>query len=112
MMRLLVSAKATDANTFVMQMKEPYYPMLTELAVTRPFAFVSPKVMKNGKTKDGITSFVGSGPWILTEHVIDEYSVFERNENYWGKKPSVVSLSKSFPTIRRVSLLSRRVKPI
>lgn len=88
MMRLLVSAKATDANTFVMQMKEPYYPMLTELAVTRPFAFVSPKVMKNGKTKDGITSFVGSGPWILTEHVIDEYSVFERNENYWGKKPA------------------------
>ena len=87
-MRLLVSAKATDANTFVMQMKEPYYPMLTELAVTRPFAFVSPKVMKNGKTKDGITSFVGSGPWILTEHVIDEYSVFERNENYWGKKPA------------------------
>ena len=61
---LLVTAKATDANTFVMQMKEPYYPMLTELAVTRPFAFVSPKVMKNGKTKNGITSNVGSGPRI------------------------------------------------
>ncbi|MDO5532495.1 nickel ABC transporter substrate-binding protein [Sutterella sp.] len=88
MMRLLVSAKATDAETFVITMKEPYYPMLTELAVTRPFAFVSPKVMKDGKTKDGVTSFIGSGQWILKEHVIDEYSVFERNENYWGKKPA------------------------
>jgi nickel transport system substrate-binding protein len=88
MMRLLVSAKATDANTFVMRMSKPYYPMLTELAVTRPFAFVSPKVMKNGTTKDGVTSFVGSGPWILKKHVIDEYAIFERNENYWGKKPA------------------------
>lgn len=81
MMRLLVSAKAVDDETFVIEMKEPYYPMLTELAVTRPFAFVSPKVMKNGTTKDGVTAFVGSGPWKLVEHVIDEYSVFERNED-------------------------------
>lgn len=88
MMRLLVSAKALDENTFEIKMREPYYPMLTELAVTRPFAFVSPKVMKDGKTKDGVTAFVGSGPWILKEHVVDQYSVFERNESYWGKKPA------------------------
>ena len=88
MMRLLVSAKALDENTFEIKMREPYYPMLTELAVTRPFAFVSPKVMKDSKTKDGVTAFVGSGPWILKEHVVDQYSVFERNESYWGKKPA------------------------
>ena len=62
--------------------------MLTELAVTRPFAFISPKAMKNGTTKDEVTSFVGSGPWILKKHVIDEYAICERNENYWGKKPA------------------------
>lgn len=88
MMRLLVSAKALDENTFEIKMREPYYPMLTELAVTRPFAFVSPKVMKDGTTKDGVTAFIGSGPWILKEHVVDQYSVFERNESYWGKKPA------------------------
>ena len=88
MMRLLVSAKATDAHTFVITMSAPYYPMLTELAVTRPFAFVSPRVMKDGKTRNGLTAFVGSGQWILKEHVIDEYAVFERNEAYWGKKPA------------------------
>ena len=58
MMRLLVSAKATDAHTFVITMSAPYYPMLTELAVTRPFAFVSPRVMKDGKTRNGLTAFV------------------------------------------------------
>ena len=49
MMRLLEGVEAPDANTFVIKMKEAYYPMLTELAVTRPFAFVSPNVMKDGK---------------------------------------------------------------
>jgi nickel transport system substrate-binding protein len=40
--------------------------------------------MKIGSTKDGVAAFVGSGPYILTEFVTDEYAVFERNENYWG----------------------------
>ena len=53
-----MSAKATDAHTFVITMSAPYYPMLTELAVTRPFAFVSPRVMKDGKTRNGLTAFV------------------------------------------------------
>lgn len=89
MMRLLVKVEAPDASTFRIVMKEPYYPMLTELAVTRPFAFVSPNVMKDGKTKNGLKAFVGSGPWILKEHVVDEYSVFEVNPDYWGKKPAI-----------------------
>ena len=89
MMRLLEGVEAPDANTFVIKMKEAYYPMLTELAVTRPFAFVSPNVMKDGKTKNGLTAFIGSGPYVLKEHVVDEYSVFEANPDYWGKKPAI-----------------------
>lgn len=88
MMRLLEKVEAPDASTFVITMREPYYPMLTELAVTRPFAFVSPKVMKDGKTKDGLKAFIGSGPWVLKEHVVDEYAVFEANPDYWGVKPA------------------------
>ena len=88
MMRLLEKVEAPDASTFVITMREPYYPMLTELAVTRPFAFVSPKVMKDGKTKNGLKAFVGSGQWILKEHVVDEYAVFEANPDYWGPKPA------------------------
>ena len=28
----------TDDKTFVIELSEPYYPLLTELGVTRPFA--------------------------------------------------------------------------
>ena len=43
MMHLLVGVDAPDENTFVIELSEPYYPLLTELGVTRPFAMISRK---------------------------------------------------------------------
>ena len=33
--------------------------------------------------------YIGTGPYVLTDFVTDEYAVFERNENYWGEKPKI-----------------------
>lgn len=93
MMHLLVGVSAPDANTFVIEMSEPYYPMLTELACIRPFAMISPKCMQNGSTKDGVNGYVGTGPYVLTDFVTDEYAVFERNESYWGEKPQIKKIT-------------------
>ena len=89
MMNLLVGVSAPDENTFVIEMSEPYYPMLTELGRIRPFAMISPSCMINGSTKDGVNGHIGTGPYVLTDFVTDEYAVFERNENYWGKAPAI-----------------------
>ena len=89
MMNLLVDVSAPDENTFVIEMSEPYYPMLTELGCIRPFAMISPSCMINGSTKDGVNGHIGTGPYVLTDFVTDEYAVFERNENYWGKAPAI-----------------------
>lgn len=89
MMNLLVGVSAPDENTFVIEMSEPYYPMLTELGCIRPFAMISPKCMINGSTKDGVNGHIGTGPYVLTDFVTDEYAVFERNENYWGEAPAI-----------------------
>lgn len=93
MVQLLVSAVATDDYTFQITMREPYYPMLTELAVTRPFAMISPKAMKNGSTKDGVEAYIGTGAYILDDFVTDEYAVFTANENYWGKVPAIKKIT-------------------
>ncbi len=93
MMNLLVSVSAPDDNTFVIELSEPYYPMLTELAVIRPFAMISPECMIDGTTKDGVTGHIGTGPYVLTDFVVDEYAVFERNENYWGEKPAIQKIT-------------------
>lgn len=88
-MNLLVSVEATDDMTFVITLSEPYYPLLTELGVTRPFAMLSPKAMIDGSTKDGVLAHIGTGPYVLTDFVIDEYAVFEVNDTYWGEKPAI-----------------------
>jgi nickel transport system substrate-binding protein len=93
MMNLLVGVSAPDAETFVIELSQPYYPLLTELGVTRPFAMISPKAMKNGSTKDGVEAYIGTGPYVLKESVTDEYAVFEANENYWGEKPKVKKIT-------------------
>ncbi len=93
MMNLLVGVSAPDEKTFVIELSEPYYPMLTELGVTRPFAMISPAAMKDGSTKDGVNGYIGTGPYVLKDFVTDEYAVFERNENYWGEKPAIKKIT-------------------
>jgi len=89
MMQLLESVDLLDEDTIQIKMSKPYYPMLTELAVTRPFAMISPKAMKNGTTKDGVEGYIGTGPYKLERNVTDEYAVFVVNEDYWGEKPKI-----------------------
>lgn len=89
MMQLLESVDLIDDYTIQIKMSKPYYPMLTELAVTRPFAMISPKAMKDGSTKNGVNAYIGTGAYILKDFVTDEYAVFEANENYWGKVPEI-----------------------
>lgn len=93
MMNLLVGVSAPDSETFVIELSKPYYPMLTELGVTRPFAMISPKAMKDGSTRDGVNAYVGTGAYVLKESVTDEYAIFEANETYWGEKPKVKKIT-------------------
>lgn len=93
MMNLLVRVSAPDSETFVIELSEPYYPMLTELGVTRPFAMISPKAMKEGSTKDGVDAYIGTGPYVLTDFGTDEYAIFEANPDYWGEQPSIKKIT-------------------
>ena len=89
MMNLLVGVSAPDDHTFVIELSEAYYPMLTELGCIRPFAMISPNCMIDGSTKDGVSGYIGTGSYVLTDFETDQYAIFERNENYWGEKPEI-----------------------
>lgn len=93
MMNLLVGVSAPDDSTFVIELSEAYYPMLTELGCIRPFAMISPACMIDGSTKDGVNGYIGTGPYVLTDFVTDEYAIFERNENYWGEAPAIEKIT-------------------
>ena len=81
--------QATGKYELTVHLAEPYYPLLIEFGVTRPFRFISPKAFKDGTTKNGVKAMIGTGSYVLKSNKVNEYSVFERNEKYWGKKPEI-----------------------
>lgn len=81
-----------DEYTYKLVLKHPYYPTLTELGLTRPFRFISPKSFIDGQTKNGVNNYAGTGPWVLSEHKDNQFAIFTVNENYWGEKPKVASV--------------------
>jgi nickel transport system substrate-binding protein len=86
--------EALDEYTFRLVLSGSYYPALIDLGLTRPFRFMSPKTFINGETKNGVSGYAGTGPWILKEHAPDEYAVFEANPNYWKGKPEIEKLTR------------------
>ncbi len=102
MMNLLVGVSAPDEDTFVIEMSEPYYPMLTELACIRPFAMISPNCMIDGSTMNGVNGYIGTGPYVLTDFVTDEYAVLSATRIIGVRRPQFRrSPSRSSPTTRR-----------
>ncbi|ATA26264.1 nickel ABC transporter, nickel/metallophore periplasmic binding protein [Brenneria goodwinii] len=87
LVRQIDSVKVVDDYTVALYLKNPYYPTLVELGLTRPFRFISPKDFINGETKNGVSAYAGTGPWLLAEYVQNQYAVFNANPRYWGTPP-------------------------
>lgn len=93
LVRLMESVTAKDDYTLEIKLTEPYYPTLTELAVTRPFRFISPNSMIDGSTMNGVNGYIGTGPYVLTESKKDEYAVFTSFEDYYGEQPDLKKIT-------------------
>ncbi len=78
--------KALDDHTFELPLSSPYYPLLAELGMARPFGMGSPKTFVKGEPRK-VTAAVGTGPYIMGEHKQDEYLNMYVNKDYWGPKP-------------------------
>lgn len=87
---LIDSYEAVDEYTFKIVLKNAYTATLYDLAMIRPIRFLGNNGFnEDGNTAKGIKKPIGTGPWILEEHKNNEYSVYVRNENYWGEKPKL-----------------------
>lgn len=83
------SVEEIDPLTVRMILKDPYYPVLQELALPRPFRFIAPSQFQEGGTMQGIKAPIGTGPWKLVETRLGEQDRFARNDAYWGEKPVI-----------------------
>ncbi|ACS84090.1 nickel ABC transporter substrate-binding protein [Musicola paradisiaca] len=90
--RQIDQVSVVDALTLDITLKNPYYPTLIELGLTRPFRFLSPRCFNHGQTKDGVRCYAGTGPWLLAQHVTQQYARFDANPHYWGAKPALAGV--------------------
>lgn len=89
LVRQIERVEVIDDATVTLHLRHPYYPTLVELGLTRPFRFISPKNFINGQTKEGVSGYAGTGPWLLSEQVKNQYAVFSANPHYWGTAPTL-----------------------
>jgi len=89
----IVSTTVTDDYTVSVVFNETMGFGLSQLGDLE----IIPKHIWNGVAPDdarwddptNVTAHIGSGPFIFTERVTDEYILLDRNEDWWGKKPNV-----------------------
>ena len=86
------SVEVTGEYELTIHLSKSYYPFLLELGVIRPLRFISPNCFIDGTTKNGVTDYIGTGSYYLSEHVTDEYAIFKVNEKYWGDVPYIVEI--------------------
>lgn len=84
------SVDVIDEHTIKMTLNNAYYPILQELTLPRPMTFGAESIFpdSNDTYTDGIKEAIGTGMWKIKEHKEGEYAIFERNDDYWGEKPS------------------------
>lgn len=81
------SVTASGESEVTIELDAPYVPFLIALAGAG--AAIIPMQELNDGSFDPDTTMLGSGPFIVAEHVQDQYWLFERNPHYWGNGPVV-----------------------
>lgn len=85
------SIDTPDDHTVVLHLKEPFAPFLVQLAMY-PRAPILPKHLYEGESWDNHPNNlqpVGTGPFKFEKHVPGQYISFVRNDDYFGRKPSI-----------------------
>ena len=83
------STEVVDDYTVKLKLTAPYNYTLADLALPRPFRFMSPKAFIDGNTNKGVSYIAGTGVYKLGEQVVNQYTDLVANEDYWGDKAKI-----------------------
>ena len=87
---IVESLAAPNDSTFVIRLKTPNAPFLSNLAMNFCAAVSPSAIKKHGR--DYFKNPVGTGPFHFVEWRKDERIVLARNDDYWGAKAKVARL--------------------
>lgn len=79
-----------DDYTVTLKLKYPFAPLAPSMSLALVAPISPAAIEKYGE--DVRQNPVGAGPYVLKEWVKGDRIVMERNENYWGEKPTVARI--------------------
>ncbi len=84
-----LGVKATDDKTLVVTLEDatPFFPLLAATWTYYPVPRHTIEEFGDAWVEAG--NMVSNGPYVLTEWNHDQNMVLERNEKYWGEKPTI-----------------------
>lgn len=78
-----------DANTIVFTLSKPWSPFINRMT---QFCIISPKAIQE-YGNDIMYHPCGTGPYVFEEWKEGDFCKFKRNDNYWGEKPGVDTIT-------------------
>lgn len=85
--KVIENVEAVDKSTVRLDLKYPDPSLISNLAITTS-AIISPtSATKGGNKYENIVKPVGTGPYAFKSFTKGDKAVFEKYDDYWGKKP-------------------------
>jgi oligopeptide transport system substrate-binding protein len=88
-----VGVKALDDATLEIKLAQPRPTFLSLMALWPVYPVREDTITANGDQWTEAGTYLGNGPWVLTEWVHQDHMTFEPNTNYWGTKPKLTKIT-------------------
>ncbi|MBQ3577822.1 MAG: ABC transporter substrate-binding protein [Firmicutes bacterium] len=90
-----VNSKVIDDYTYELHLKEPFSPFLRYIANARALIVCKDYLEEVGNEGNNRQP-IGTGPFKFVEWVTGDHITVERNDEYWGEKPSLKNINFRF----------------
>lgn len=88
---IIASMDASDDQTFIITLTQPYYGTLNDLTMCNPMAIVNPAAFSGDPYDICTEQTMGTGPYMYAGDFDGTTYTFVRNPYYWGETPEVDS---------------------